>query len=208
MPRKKYNIHYIYKTTCLITKRYYFGIHSTSNTDDGYLGSGKILRTSIRKYGKDNHIKEILEFFSNREDCEKNETLLINENIGDKFCINLTSGGKGFKMNHTEETKKKISNTLSNKTYVEIHGENNAEFEKEKRKKGALLQWENMDIVTKKTRSNKISNTLKEYFKKNPESKLLKKHKCPYCDTIGSGNSMFRWHFDNCKKNFDSCKKN
>lgn len=200
MPRKKHNIHYIYKTTCLITKKYYIGIHSTTNIDDGYLGSGKILRRSIRKYGKDNHIKEILKFFPNREDCEKNETLLINENIGDKFCINLTRGGKGFRMNHTEETKMKISNTLSNKTYVEIHGKNNAEQEREKRKKGAITQWKNTDIETKKIISDKISNTLKEYFKKNPESKLLKKHKCPYCGTIGNGNSMFRWHFDNCKK--------
>ena len=201
MTRKKNNIHYIYITTCKITKRYYIGIHSTSNINDGYLGSGKILRNSIRKYGKENHIKEILEFFPNREDCEKNETLLINEKIGDNFCINLTSGGKGFRMNHTEETKIKISNTLSNKTYVQIHGENNAELEREKRKKGALIQWKNTDVEIRKIISNKISNTLKEYFKKNPKSKLLKKHKCPYCDTIGSGNSMFRWHFDNCKKN-------
>ena len=104
-------------------------------------------------------------------------------------------------MNHTEETKIKISNTLSNKTYIQIHEENNAELEREKRKKGALIQWKNTDVEIRKIISNKISNTLKEYFKKNPESKLLKKHKCPYCDTIGSGNSMFRWHFDNCKKN-------
>ncbi len=23
---------------------------------------------------------------------------------------------------------------------------------------------------------------------------------CPYCDQVGRGNSMFRWHFDKCKK--------
>ena len=26
-----------------------------------------------------------------------------------------------------------------------------------------------------------------------------KEHKCPNCNKVGSGNGMFRWHFDNCK---------
>ena len=63
MARKKKNIHYMYKTTCVITKRYYIGIHSTSNINDDYLGSGKRLRYSVRKYGIENHVKEILNFF-------------------------------------------------------------------------------------------------------------------------------------------------
>lgn len=33
--RRKY--HYIYKTTCLITNRYYIGMHSTDNLEDGYI---------------------------------------------------------------------------------------------------------------------------------------------------------------------------
>ena len=67
MPRKEKSIHYLYKTTCKVTGRYYIGMHSTSNIDDGYLGSGKRLRYSIRKHGEDNHEKEILEFFDSRE---------------------------------------------------------------------------------------------------------------------------------------------
>ena len=67
MGRKKPHIHYIYKTTCNVTKRYYIGMHSTTNLEDGYLGSGKRLRYSVRKYGKENHTKEILEFLPTRE---------------------------------------------------------------------------------------------------------------------------------------------
>lgn len=96
MGRKKSNIHYIYKTSCNVTNRYYIGMHSTNNLDDGYMGSGKRLRYSIRKYGKDNHTKEILEFFDSRELLVEAEINAITpEMITDKDCMNLTEGGTG-----------------------------------------------------------------------------------------------------------------
>lgn len=96
MARKEKTIHYIYKTTCLVTNRYYIGMHSTSKLDDGYMGSGKRLRYSIRKYGIDNHIKEILEFFETRELLIEAEKIAITPNmITDRDCMNLMSGGTG-----------------------------------------------------------------------------------------------------------------
>lgn len=64
MPRQK-QYHFIYKTTCLVTGRYYVGMHSTDNLDDGYLGSGKLLGYSVAKHGKENHKREIVEVCSN-----------------------------------------------------------------------------------------------------------------------------------------------
>jgi hypothetical protein len=58
--RKQHNYHYIYKTTCTITGKYYVGMHSSSNLEDGYIGSGKKLWNSVRKHGRENHIIEIL----------------------------------------------------------------------------------------------------------------------------------------------------
>lgn len=80
----------------MVTGRYYIGMHSTSNLEDGYLGSGKRLRYSIRKYGKENHKIEILEFFDTREllvEAEKKKITL--EILGDIMCMNLMSGGTG-----------------------------------------------------------------------------------------------------------------
>lgn len=96
MVRKKCNIHYIYKTTCNVTGKWYVGMHSTSNENDGYMGSGKILRHSIRKHGKDNHTKEILEYCNSREDLVLREIEIVNlELIGDGLCMNLKEGGSG-----------------------------------------------------------------------------------------------------------------
>jgi len=96
MARKQRNIHYIYKTTCNVTGRYYVGMHSAYNLEDGYMGSGKRLRYSIRKYGKDNHTKEILEFLPTREELVLREIEIVTkELISEDLCMNLREGGTG-----------------------------------------------------------------------------------------------------------------
>jgi hypothetical protein len=88
--------HFLYKTTNLTNNQYYIGVHSTSNLKDGYLGSGKRLRYSVRKYGKDNFKMEILESFNDREDLIIREIEIVNkELINDPMCINLKPGGSG-----------------------------------------------------------------------------------------------------------------
>lgn len=96
MPRKQADIFYIYKTTCLVTGRYYIGMHATANINDGYMGSGKRLRYSIRKHGKENHVKEILEYLPSKEKLiEREIELITSEMLCDTQCMNLMSGGTG-----------------------------------------------------------------------------------------------------------------
>ncbi len=96
MARKEKHIHYLYKTTCNVTGKWYIGMHSTNNENDGYMGSGKILRYSIRKYGVDNHTKEILEYCETRDLLVLRESEIITkELISDGLCINLKEGGSG-----------------------------------------------------------------------------------------------------------------
>jgi hypothetical protein len=116
MPRKQNTIHYLYKITCLITGRYYIGMHSTYNLDDGYMGSGKKLRRSLRKYGKENHVKEIIQFFNNREELVIAEKNAITEDmLRDVNCMNLMSGGTGgcYNIKHINQISK-----LGNKVYL------------------------------------------------------------------------------------------
>ena len=50
MARKQKTIHYLYKTTCLVTGRYYIGMHSTCNIDDGYMGSGSGFPKNVKAW--------------------------------------------------------------------------------------------------------------------------------------------------------------
>ena len=96
MPRIEKKYHYLYKTTNLKNGKFYVGIHSTNDLNDGYLGSGKYLRNSIYKYGEENFKREILEFFESRIKLFEREKNLVNEDlIKDPMCMNLRIGGEG-----------------------------------------------------------------------------------------------------------------
>jgi len=59
--------HYVYLTTNLINGKQYIGDRTTLILPDKYLGSGYNLKKAIKRYGRNNFKKEILQFFSNRE---------------------------------------------------------------------------------------------------------------------------------------------
>lgn len=96
MPRLQKKYHYIYKTTCKMTGKFYVGMHSTDDINDGYLGSGKILGYSRKKYGDENHVREILEMLPSREALKAREKEIVNETLlADPLNINLKYGGDG-----------------------------------------------------------------------------------------------------------------
>jgi hypothetical protein len=108
--RRKY--HYIYKTTCIVTGKYYIGMHSTDDLNDGYVGSGKRLWYSINKHGKDNHVCEILEFLPDRKSLKAREAELVcEEQLTDPLCMNLKVGGEGGfdHINENPELKRKTA---------------------------------------------------------------------------------------------------
>ena len=96
MARKPHKYHYIYMITCIKNQRYYIGMHSTDNLNDGYMGGGKRIKNSVKKHGKDAHRKNILEFLETREDLRNREIQLVNEElINDPMCMNIQPGGGG-----------------------------------------------------------------------------------------------------------------
>lgn len=86
----------IYKITNKINDKIYIGKHQTARLDDDYFGSGKHLKRSVEKYGRENFIKEILHVFDNESDMNAKEAELVTYD----FCnrndtYNICEGGKG-----------------------------------------------------------------------------------------------------------------
>jgi hypothetical protein len=71
-------------------------MHSTSNLEDGYIGSGQRLWKSIKKHGRENHSTEILEWLPDRSSLKLREKEIVNEELlTDPMCMNLALGGEG-----------------------------------------------------------------------------------------------------------------
>lgn len=113
----------IYKITNLLNYKTYIGMHQTENICDNYMGSGKLIKRAIKKYGVENFQKEILFIFDNELDMIQKEADLVSE----EFCLrtdtyNITNGGLGgwsyvnrsnlpkfHNRHHLQETKETIS---------------------------------------------------------------------------------------------------
>lgn len=104
--------HFVYKTTCSMTNKWYIGLHSTDVMDDGYLGSGMRLIRSVKKYGIDAHHREILFMGTTRKEASIKEAELLTEELrADPLCMNLGPGGLGAtdRSATSEETAARLS---------------------------------------------------------------------------------------------------
>ena len=114
----KEKIGWIYLTVNLVNGKIYVGLDSQRR--GYYLGSGKVIKRAVKKYGKDNFIKYILEECSyhilyEREQYWIDELDATNPEVG----YNLTDGGAGaLGYRHTDEAKEKIRIASTGKTYI------------------------------------------------------------------------------------------
>lgn len=88
----------VYKTINLVNNKFYIGKH-TQNLDpyqfDGYYGSGSQILNAVKKYGKENFIRETLFVFNNEADCLLKEEEMVAPHLGKPYCYNMRSGGIG-----------------------------------------------------------------------------------------------------------------
>jgi hypothetical protein len=106
MSKKEKKYHFVYKTKNKLNEKYYYGMHSTNNMKDGYLGSGKRLRYAIRKYGKENFELQIVEWFTDRKSLIDGERRIITDEIvkdENSYNINYGGGGGIFNDEHREK---------------------------------------------------------------------------------------------------------
>lgn len=203
-------VYTVYMTTNLINGRYYIGVHKTDNPNDSYLGSGKLIKRAIRKYGRKNFEKKILFVFNEQEEAYKKEAELVNLDavqkdetynlcIGGSISVNWSEERKqihrlnirGSKhpfwgKHHTKKSNQQRSETLKRSAHLRDPNQwkRSAQTRKERKYPG---YWKN------KTQSNS-SNA-----KRSKSHLSLEKIQCPHCNIKCEPGNAKRWHFDNCK---------
>ena len=191
---KKYN--FVYKTTNNLNGDYYYGVHSTNNLDDGYLGSGRRITRSINKYGESNFTREIVQYFSNVKNAYSLERAIVtSELLLDNHCLNIAIGGnggntyagftdeelkdvgikiskanKGKKLGpFTEEHKQKLRVPKSEEHKQKMR-DNHADFTGKNNPMYGKNAEDYMTLEAVQQKRQRQSTSIKEYYK-NPENR-------------------------------------
>ena len=189
---------YIYKTTNLITKKIYVG--KSTQKFGKYLGSGKILLQSIKKYGKENFIVEKLEDCKTNVELNEREKYWIktlnsqDNNIG----YNIADGGEGGVhrkgKKHTEETKIKMKSYKTPEWLNKMSELRKGITFSDEHKNNLKLAWENRkwtdDAIKKSAQTRKgkkrgpykISEESRKIKSEKARERMLGKKRGPFSD--------------------------
>ena len=155
----------IYKTTNLIDGKFYIG--KDEKNKKSYYGSGTYFKNALKKYGKENFRKDILEFCTDREHLCEREKFWIALTKAKELGYNIANGGEGTSGRKlSDETKRKISESLkghkvSDETKRKIRESNTGHIVSKETKEKISSAQKNMSDETKE----RISLGRKEYFR-------------------------------------------
>lgn len=117
--------HYLYKITNNLNGKIYIGVHATDNMDDGYMGSGRLIRHAIIKHGVENFTKEVLQTFESTEAMYAAESLVVNESfVLDDNTYNITVGGNFGGFYVVQPDGSLIHNNIGNHRHTGNYGFN------------------------------------------------------------------------------------
>lgn len=124
----------VYKITNTTSDKIYIGFHTVKdNLDDGYMGSGKLIKRAVKFHGSDIFEKEILKVFHSKEEAEAYEAEIVdidfvmrpdtyNVSLGGNVTILYGENNGFFGKKHTKETiqriQKKRNKTISSRGYT------------------------------------------------------------------------------------------
>lgn len=197
---KKFHITYI--TTNLVNNKQYVGDHSTNNINDSYLGSGTLVLKAIKKYGRENFKREIIQICESKEEAFNLQEKYIKEyNTLYPAGYNISpKGGHNTKNCFSVETKRKIGKSSKGRKWSEesrkkvsdrVSGKDNPMY-----RRGYKISGEKNGIFGGHTEEAKIkmrkakSKSHIENLKKSLNRQ--KKYRCPHCNKIYQAGNLTR----------------
>jgi hypothetical protein len=203
----------LYKTTNKINGKIYVGIHKTDNLADGYLGSGKQIKSAIKKYGKEAFYREVIECFASLEEARNHERHIVNEEfVRNNLTYNIAIGGGlgsenlnglTFRNNkHTSATKEKLRQFRLGKSFLTEAGKKAIIEANKKEERNKKIATTLSGKQKSQEHREKISLSIQKLNRENGspnKGKTKPKIQCPNCLKEGAPHNMYRWHFENCK---------
>ena len=141
-------MYYIYKITNLVNGKTYIGQHKYKKLNDRYMGSGKLIKLAIKKYGIENFKKDIIEFniptLELANDFE--QMYILFERTKGKAEYNIADGGAGVHGYHPSEEQRHIISIKTKEGMTEEVRKRLSESKKgqepwNKGKKGVQVAW-------------------------------------------------------------------
>jgi group I intron endonuclease len=158
----------IYKTVNVLNGKFYVGKDERNKPD--YYGSGINLNRAIKKYGKENFIKETIEVCSTREELIEREIYWIKETKAQELGYNIADGGWGGNT-ISEENKERILNGFKGGKHTPktIEKIKKTREEKKKQNPDAYKISEKQREILSKTHKGKVHT---EEWKRNHSEKM------------------------------------
>ena len=87
-------LYYLYQVRNKRNGKIYIGVHQTDNLNDGYMGSGELLKKAFQKHGLESFEKLILEYFESEEEMYAREREVVSKDfINRTDTYNIALGG-------------------------------------------------------------------------------------------------------------------
>ena len=170
---------YVYLLTNKVNGKIYIGQHQGKYLDENYFGGGYLISKAVKKYGKENFDKKVLEYCKSKKHLDEREKFYIKEynaqdteigynlsdggqggNLGEKACKKISSSLKG--VSKTIEHRKALSEankgkTLSKETRSKISAKNKGKIVSDETKRKMSESAKKLDHSDYKTNKGKIS---------------------------------------------------
>ena len=192
-------IYYIYEIKNTLDNKIYIGCHETEDLEDGYMGSGLMLLAAMKKYGKENFQKTILEFCETKQKMfEKEKELVTEEFVNRLDTYNLNIGGHGGRISgwkHSDEARQKIGDANRRRDLESFShpGWKHSEESKDKisaAHKGKKLSEETKKKLSEINKGKKLSEEQKRKISESSKGRVKSKEEIENIKKALIGNKL------------------